>query len=60
MKECRYRQRKPKSLFYRVSVLDEDKNRWIVRHAGKTADEAETIVAGYFESGIMARMSACI
>ena len=54
------RERNPQSVFYRVSVLDETTNKWFVKHAGKTKSEAEAVVAGYYDSGIMARISACL
>lgn len=52
------RQRNPVSLFYRVSVLAG--NRWLVKHAGQTKEQAESLVAKYFSDGVLARMSACI
>ena len=54
------KQRNPQSIYYRVAVLDEDKNRWIVRHAGKTKKQAEDLVADYYDNGQIVRVSACI
>ncbi len=48
-----------KQLYYRVSILDENKDKWFVRHAGISKERAEKIVAGYFENGVIARMSDC-
>ena len=59
MAKKKAKERNPLSLYYRVSVLDEAQNRWIVKHAGMTKAQAESAVAEYFDNGIMARMSAC-
>ena len=59
MLKAPHRDRNPLGIFYRVSILDENINKWVVKHAGKTKFQAEAIVAEYFDKGIMARLSAC-
>lgn len=49
-----------RKIFYRVSVLDEKLNKYIVRHCSLTRGEAVRLVEEYAMYGAFARFFQCV